>query len=301
LTSNGVPVADSQELRSVGLFWAGDPPGPYEQLSLSSFVRMGHEVVLYTYAEYSALPADIQRRDAREILPEEALFRNTRHSQSFAMFSDMFRYRMIQSTGLVWADTDMVALSALPNRDPLFAWNGPDRLNNALLYASPSSPLIAELVGRTAVLADPAARDVPWASYGPDLLTDLVLELQLQNLALATESIHPISARELWRMFDPSANEWCREQTDEAMMLHLWNSKLQRAGVKDLAPPRGSFLAELMEEHDVRSPKKQVPLRFIRQQRMMKEGAVIAGAPSASRRAWSSLMQFADGLIRASR
>jgi len=258
--------------RPVGLLWLGDPPSAYERLSLSSFVRAGHEVNLYTYEVYSSLPEGVQRRDAREILPEHAVFRNVKHSFSFAMYANWFRYQMIRSTGQIWVDTDMVCLEPLPNSDPLFAWESAAYINNALVYASPASQLMSELLRRVEVLADPSAREVPWGTFGPVLLTDVVVGLGLQHNAMPAESVYPIGVRELWRMLDPRCVEWCRERINGALTLHLWSSKLQKAGIKQLAPPSGSFLEELMLSHDIQVPRERVPIRLVRVMRGHKEG-----------------------------
>jgi len=264
-------MMSSEKLRPVGLLWLGEPLSAYELLSLSSFARAGHPVHLYTYDDFRSLPSDIQRHDARDVLPEESVFRNSDRPYSFALYADWFRYQMIRSTGFVWADADMVCLRALPDRDPLFAWSGRDRINNALLYASPSSRLISELVRGAESLADPNAREVPWGTFGPRLLTEVVEELGMQQHALAVELVHPISAPQLWRMFDPRCIDWCRERTDGALTLHLWNSKLQKAGVKLLAPPAGSFLEELMLAHEIPLPSERIPIGLVRTMRGHKE------------------------------
>ena len=290
-------MTDGLASRPVGLLWVGAAPSAYEHLSLSSFVRTGHAVNLFTYDRYAGLPEGVERRDAREILPEEALFRNAKRTYSFAMFSDWFRYRMIRSSGYVWADADMVSLAPLPDRDPLLAWNGPTRMNGALLYMTPASPLIEELIRRTEVLADPDARDAPWETFGPLLLTDVVVELGLDHHALPTETVHPIDARSLWRMFDPSCTEWCEAQVDGALTLHLWNSKLQQAGIKDLAPPSGSYLAKLMIEHDVPMPAQKLSLAKVQERRRAKEDRQDVRPPSALSRARGRIAELRRRLV----
>lgn len=261
------------EPRSVGSLWIGDPISPYERLSLASFARQGHEAILYSFTEQPDLLPSVQLRDAREVCREDAVFNNVERSYSFSMFSDWFRYRMIRDKHHVWADTDLVCLAPLPQADPLFAWVGPQRLNNALLYADPTSQLIAELVRRTEALEDPAARDVPWATYGPELLTDVVNELGLTRFALDVAAVYPIGAVDMWRMFDPEWRDWCVAQTAGAITLHLWNSKIQQAGVKEMDPPLGSFLDDLMQRHEIGPSRRRIPIRWVREKRRQKEGA----------------------------
>ena len=282
--------------RPVGSLWVGDPISPYERLSLASFAQQGHETTLYSFTEQPGLPPSVRLGDAREVCPEDAVFNNVKRSFSFAMFSDWFRYRMIRDKGYVWADADLVCLAPLPNVDPLFAWNGPMELNSALLYAAPTSDLLAELVRRTEVLEDPATRDVAWGTYGPELLTTVADELGLTRFALDIAAVYPISVVDMWRMFDPAWNDWCVAQTAGAITLHLWNSKIQQAGVKDMAPPIGSFLDDLMQHHEIEPPRRRIPLRWVREKRRQKEGAR-ATAPHGS----SNLFRRLTGRLRASR
>ena len=49
--------------------WIGDSLSVMERLSLSSFLKNGHEVHLYTYGGVKGVPAGVVVKDAAEIVP----------------------------------------------------------------------------------------------------------------------------------------------------------------------------------------------------------------------------------------
>src|SRR5438132_12635269 len=80
-----------------------------EKLSISSFIRNGHDYHLYTYNELPYVPAGTVLKDANEILPASAIFQY-RDRPSYAGFANSFRYKLLLERGGWWADTDTVCL-----------------------------------------------------------------------------------------------------------------------------------------------------------------------------------------------
>ena len=94
------------------LFWARGPLSQLERLCIGSFVRQGYATQLWTYGGLDNAPAGAVLRDARDVLPESALFLNRRGS--YAGFSDLFRYTVLHRHGGLYSDTDVVALPEAP-------------------------------------------------------------------------------------------------------------------------------------------------------------------------------------------
>ena len=97
------------------MFWAYGDLSNLEKICISSFVSQNYSLNLWTYGGISNTPAGVIVRDAREILPEEMVFLNGRGS--YASFSDLFRYAVLNKIGGLYADTDVIALqpeSTLP-------------------------------------------------------------------------------------------------------------------------------------------------------------------------------------------
>lgn len=96
----------------VQMLWVGGPLSALERLSLTSFLKCGHEVQLYTYGKPANAPRGLKIRDAGEILPHQPGTTDDQRAGA-ARFSDLFRYKLLHERGGVWADIDMVCLRPL--------------------------------------------------------------------------------------------------------------------------------------------------------------------------------------------
>ena len=117
-----------QEPLLLQTFWTGNPLGRLERAALQSFVNVGYTIHLYTYnplAEFKkSVPKNsrIKVHDAREILPESALFKFSGREAvgkradafSYLPFSDLFRFTMLQKKGGAWVDLDIFLVKPIP-------------------------------------------------------------------------------------------------------------------------------------------------------------------------------------------
>lgn len=233
--------------RSFSAFWSGSPLGPYEQLAVASFVSAEHEVRVYSYDEGLALPEGVTLCDAREVVDEERL-------RSFpggvTHFSNHFRYRLLDSSSTIWFDTDLVLLEPrlLPDAGPIFASQSDGLINTSLLGLPPGSAVLQKLISESD--AAPTS-DLRWGSLGPRLLTEVLEAGGLSSHALPTDVVYPLGPTNIWWAFDASEIDRCRRAVRGAMTLHLWNQYLKKLGFKEVAPQRGSLLAELASRHGV--------------------------------------------------
>ena len=74
--------------RTVTSLWVGGELPLMSVLCIKSFLDHGHTFQLFTYRNYDNIPAGTLVRDARDILPEEAIFHDSHNS--LAPFSDWF-------------------------------------------------------------------------------------------------------------------------------------------------------------------------------------------------------------------
>jgi hypothetical protein len=97
----------------IQMLWIGEL-SKLERMALASFVANGHIVHLYAYDELAGVPAGVQVIDAREILPEERIFRYGPEAGagegSLANFANLFRYKLLYERGGWWVDADVVCL-----------------------------------------------------------------------------------------------------------------------------------------------------------------------------------------------
>src|SRR5215831_9214030 len=89
--------------------WIGPELSVMERLSISSFLKNGHEYHLYAYDDLANVPLGTVVRDADEILARSRIFQY-KHQASYAGFSNFFRYKLLLERGGWWVDTDVVCL-----------------------------------------------------------------------------------------------------------------------------------------------------------------------------------------------
>jgi hypothetical protein len=236
-----------------GTFWQG-PLDPLIYSCMASFPHVGARLRVYSYDPVCEVPSGVELADARAICPNETLVGRyiANGRQSFAKFSNLFRYRMIRQTGLCWVDTDMLCLrrpdfSTSPivfgrQMEASHSWS----INNAMLKLPPQHPILRDLIKRAAAVVD---IDQPWGIIGPALLTELARKHRIDHHARDIQAFYPVPSDDCWKPLLPEARSEILAATRATDFLHLWHESFRRHGLdKWAAPPPGSFLHEVCQE-----------------------------------------------------
>lgn len=232
--------------------WIGESLGPIGQLSIRSFLAHGHRYHLYTYGKVEGVPAGATVLDAREILPAARIFKYRDHD-TYAGFSNHFRYRLLLLRGGIWADCDVVCLRRL--RLPEFAVAQEEDVNGAPQCASCliAAPRGDELMRRAEGICDAAdVRTLQWGQCGPHLMTRLVRELGREQGLLPVAAVCPVSFMRWQELIspEPEVQARARERVRPAQALHLWHELFRRAGLHQRTQfPPGSMVAELQARY----------------------------------------------------
>src|SRR5690625_7959918 len=97
--------------------WIDGELSAMEELCIRSFLANGHEFHLYTYGDVPNAPSGATVRDAREILPEDRIFRcegGVFGKGSLTGFADIFRYQLLFDRVGWWVDMDVICLKPFP-------------------------------------------------------------------------------------------------------------------------------------------------------------------------------------------
>ena len=186
-----------------GTLWFGNKPTILQYVSWSSYIYHGHELNLYLYDMSIEVPEGVIKKDANEIVPEDSIFLpkfiNTSLGSGHSQFSDIFRVYMIQKTGLIWTDSDVVCLTDnWPDPEPyLFGymidnplpWKGPIRVNGDILYIE-NNHILDKIVSGFSNL--PQNFETDQTLIGPDLLTKVVNENNLHKYVKEEKMFHPV-------------------------------------------------------------------------------------------------------------
>lgn len=231
----------------IQMLWVEGPLSALERLSMASFVRCGHPVHLYVYGEVSGVPDGVVVLDGRSILPAERICRYGpaagAGAGSLALFSNMFRYAVLQRCGGVWSDCDVVCLKPLEAEfaaDYVIPTEFRDSTrqvalaNGCLLKAPAASPFVAEC-GAITMSADPER--VGWGEIGPLMVSAMVVKHRLERHMAPPWRYSPLGWWEFRRLVDDGP----LPATEGTLAVHCFNEMWRRAGLdKDAGYGAGS-------------------------------------------------------------
>lgn len=182
-------IFDGQpKLPVMSSLWIG-PLAPLERACIESFMRNGHAYHLYVYQTPSDVPPGVTVRDAREILPEDHIFRNIRGAGtgSYACFADLFRYKLLRDRGGFWVDTDVFCLRPFAFHEP-YVFGAEDKpVANGVIKA----PVGSELMQRVYAESSQVNHDrVIWNELG-DIFSKHVISLGLARYIQPSKVFSP--------------------------------------------------------------------------------------------------------------
>lgn len=133
-------------------FWYGDSLRPIDRLCLSSMVKTGQRVKLFSHGHINNVPEGVELFEAEPILPLKTLYRLDPHfpdylpSITIVQFSDFFRVMLMKHEQGVWLDTDVFLTKQFhPKQGEVWlAQENKSRVGVSALYFPPDNPIISE-------------------------------------------------------------------------------------------------------------------------------------------------------------
>jgi hypothetical protein len=248
-----------QNLPVIQSLWIGEKLTKLEQLSIASFLKNGHPYHLYVYDEVQGIPDGVTLKNAIELVPAEKIFKYKDHN-SYAGFSNLFRYKLLLEKGGYWVDADFVCLQPFYSPiDPEYIFateyvEGPSpqvnqfRINTGVIMVPPGSELM-EYCYDESVRCNP--QDLVWGETGPLLLEKAVNRFGMQNHAAKPSTFCPIPTKH-WAVLKsdmsqkPGMEESIKAILFDARAIHFWNELWRRAGIdKDADFPQNSVYEKL--------------------------------------------------------
>lgn len=250
--------------------WVGEALSKLELLSIKSFLSCGHAFWLWTYSDIKTpLPEGVVRKDAREILPETAVFRYKNGNEfghgkgSLAGFSDIFRYKLLYEHGGWWSDMDITCLRPL-DFDAPYVFRSHDVLPvvGNLMKCPKGSALMWECFTRASALVTADNKD--WL-LPIRILNEVIKE---HNLSIY---IKEISNPDRWEMIHFYAT-FPAKPNPAYYVIHWMNEEWRARGLNKNACVRYSMLDQLMAKHNINMEHQLPPdkLSYIWQWSKMK-------------------------------
>lgn len=226
-------------MNSFSSLWVGGPLTKIQEVSLASFVFYGHDITLYVYDDSIVVPKGVKKADAKDILPENMLFKV---EDSYASFSDIFRYSMIQKTGKIWVDADCICLSSewqFQNNIILTREDGSDLIVGGVLQLPQGSDILNYLVEES---LKKSRDNLSWSDLGPFLLTEAVRKFGYYHLAWPYELLLGISPGEWWHLINIERADQVMDKIKNSKALSVYNQMHTRGKADKNNFPIGSAM-----------------------------------------------------------
>lgn len=254
--------------------WIGDTLPQIAELSIKSFLDHGISFQLFTYSDYPNIPEGTIIRQADEIVSTKDVYLHD--TGSYGMFSDWFRYALLEKEGGWWIDLDVICLSSdLPEASPWYACQEPGVCSPGIICFPAHHPLLTTM---RKLAEDPASpmpwdddqtlrnkeqwrrdtpdvqkrrKSVPWGYSGPDMFTLAVRHFGLEDCAALAETVYSIPYT-CWRHYFNGAIPLDSPIFHRSWAVHIWGEMLRREpdAWDNLAPD--SIVARLMERHGIK-------------------------------------------------
>lgn len=249
----------NQDLPSINALWIGDRLNAMSIACLTSFVKHGHQVNLYTYGEISNIPQGVHAIDGRAILDESKIIKHKK-SGSFALFSDIFRYALLSKIDNgIYVDCDVYCLKPLhvPEHGYLLGYENDHFINGAVLALPRDSDMLNTLInlsnqpyftpewysgydklrlkikrlfGRANTLST-----MGWGVIGPSAITYYANKLNITTKVQPVDVLYPIQHHEVQKLLDPSLDIH-DVTTQYSVCVHLYNETLKNVDLTQIDP-----------------------------------------------------------------
>ena len=198
-------------MKKFGSLWVGGPLKKLQETCLASFVYYGHDITLWVYDLDLKVPTGVKKKDARELIPEENIFLVR---ETYAAFSDVFRYKMVDKFDMIWVDADTLCCSEDWNffKDDILlsTENGvqKDYFVGGVL-SLPTDSLITNYLVRKSEKINPES--VKWAEVGPILLSNAIKSFDYEHYAQPPNVLCMIEMQEAYKF-------WSRKHAREIIL-----------------------------------------------------------------------------------
>ncbi|WP_435705155.1 hypothetical protein [Yoonia sp.] len=266
----------------IASFWYGSDLSWLEALCITSYLDHGHRFVLYTAHDVAGIPEGVEQRDAADVLWPPSFDLSDNDRLRVAVFSDIFRFTLIQKTGFTWVDLDAYCVRPFDFDTPHVFGHGPrGDILSGVLALPPQSAALRDL---RAFVASPnptppwrgrqlrrknrhrisagetwGIESLAWGCSGPKALTHFLRQSGEDQFAQPVEAFYGLAPEELWKLHDPSI---AREEIehDGVFSVHIYgHQKKLIATTMGGLPAPGSYLDRLCQRHAVDPLANRIP------------------------------------------
>ncbi|MEO0357722.1 MAG: hypothetical protein AAF386_05415, partial [Pseudomonadota bacterium] len=269
-------------INSVASLWLGPKPSFLERLTVQSYLDAGHEFILYSDLPAADLPQGVDLRHPHDVAPEVPLPGTGSERHQLAVYSDIFRLRMLQHGIGPWVDMDAYCLRPFDFSDPhIFGYSERGMVLNGVVGLPKNSPvlryLLEQMTSRNPIPAwlnakqmghvqawrqsgrDWTIYDFAWGISGPRALHAALERFDLLDKAQKWTVFYPSLYDHFSALFLPGPRIDALEHPD-TRSIHFIGKCRELLGTLDGGvPPKTSYLEYLCDRHGI--DPAQYPVR----------------------------------------
>lgn len=240
---------------TVSGLWIGPSLSPIEQLSIQSFINHGYLYDLYVYETVQNIPANVNIRDASEILDRSEIF--TYQNSSFSAVSNIFRFKLLYIKDTIWVDLDIVCMKFYDfSKDKYIFISEPDKnyekekLGSCLMKIPKNDIIAFDAIEKCKREKEKVLKgEIVWG-IGPRTVKYIVQKYALQKYIKPWRFSNCCSNKHYECIIDPNFKEKGKYFNSLSSIppdnhfIHLWHEFMRRNNFTKEIPPN-TFLHEI--------------------------------------------------------
>lgn len=260
----------------IGMLWVEGALSYVEVLCAQSFLDAGHHVKLYHYKDVQNVPDGVEKVHGDSVLKIDRFIQHGR-TGSFALFSDVFRYHLLQQNDrMIWADLDAYCVKPFETETGhFFGWESARHINGGVLGLPPDSDALGQLLemtedeygipewfpdaeqARLQKLKDAGTpehvSEMPWGVWGPHAVTHYLQKTGEAKYALPIEGLYPVGFRQRRQLMQARLRDKVEAViTPDTYSIHFYGRRVReflsnRGGL----PGEGSYFDTLLKKHKI--------------------------------------------------
>ncbi|WP_037308492.1 hypothetical protein [Ruegeria halocynthiae] len=261
-------------LPTIASFWFGSDLSWMEALCIQSYLDHGHNFVLYVPHAVKGIPNGVEVRPATEILWPAPYDVRADDRLGVAVFSDIFRLRLLQKTDSIWVDLDAYCVKPFDFSSPFVFGQAHSGHFPTGVLRLPASSETLQLMLDFVTSANPTQpwrgaklhrrnrrrvrlgetwgiESLPWGSSGPNAFAHFLRLTEEGKHAMAADVFYPLAPQALWKLHDPRVRA-ADIEGDAVHSVHFYgHQKKQMATKLRGLPIKGSYLDQLCARHGI--------------------------------------------------
>ena len=291
----------------IGMLWVEGALSYVEVLCAQSFLDAGHHVKLYHYKDVQNVPEGVEMVHGDSVLKIDRFIQHGR-TGSFALFSDVFRYHLLQQNDrMIWADLDAYCVKPFATETGhFFGWESARHINGGVLGLPPDSDALGQLLemtedeygipewfpdaekARLQKLKDEGkpehVGEMPWGVWGPHAVTHYLQKTGEAKYALPIEGLYPVGFRQRRQLMQRRLRDRVEAViTPNTYSIHFYGRRVReflsnRGGL----PGEGSYFDMLLKKHNIDTDAAPVMSREEKAAQQAAEDGTAAKAPAVT-------------------